>query len=192
MNFLFNFAKAIKNNFNWYLLNSKLKKVKLLVLDVDGVLTNGELLINERGEVIKKFNVKDGLGIKLIKESGIQLALISGADHKSTIFRANQLGIDNYYIGVKDKKKVLRSLKKKLNIDTTQVAYLGDDLNDLVVKNQVGLFFVPKDASKHLIKHADLCLMNKGGEGAVRELCERLLDKKFHKYKNDGWAERNE
>ena len=112
-------------------------QIKLLALDVDGILTDGGLYYSETGEVCKKFNVKDGKGIKLLMQSGIEVAIISANDSAATHHRANKLGIVHCFTNVEDKLRVLENLCEKLKIPLSQVAYMGDDLNDLPVLRQL-------------------------------------------------------
>lgn len=170
--------KLFFNNINWLILKRKIKAIKLVVFDVDGVLTDGKFFTNKDGEVSKSFNAKDGLGIKLIKKIGIKVAFISGANHEATLHRARQLKVDECEVGIKNKKESLFLIQKRLGIKKMETAFVGDDINDLVVKNHVGLFFAPRDASKFVLKKADICLSKNGGDGAARELCEKLFSYK--------------
>ena len=162
-----------------FFLKKKLSLIKLIVLDVDGVLTDGNLYIDSNGNEIKKFNVKDGLGIKLLQEANIIIALISGGKPDSTIHRLEKLKIKHYFFEVKNKLKILIDLKKELNLHDSEVLYVGDDLNDLTVKNNVSLLVGTRDANIQFKKKCDLILNNEGGGNAVREIAERLLKDKF-------------
>ncbi len=177
----------------WLLQNNKLKKIKLLVLDVDGVLTNGGLIYGNKGDVFKVFNVKDGLGIKLLQNSGIKLALLSGGSYGATNYRANDLCIESCLTGIKDKSKAIVDLQKICKVNKSETAYIGDDLNDIVVLNSVSLLITPRDASKQVIRKAQLTLNSKGGEGAIREFSERLLKSKnkWEIYCKYGWKDTN-
>jgi len=186
---IFLFLKNFNYFFKSFLIDKKIKKIKLLVLDVDGVLTDGKLFINNDGSIFKSFDVKDGLGIKILQKIGIRVAFISGANHKATIHRANHLEVDECHIGIKDKKKCLRKVQKKYGLGKIQTAYIGDDMNDIVVKRNVALFFAPSDASEATKNIADLCLIRKGGCGVVREVSELIL-KRYKIWKlisKDGW-----
>ena len=174
-------------------IRNKLKSIRLLVLDVDGVLTDGQIYIDSNGDEIKKFNVKDGLGIKLMQESNIEVAWVSGGNPKSAIHRAEKLKIKNCFFDVKDKKKIVINLIKIMKLDKDQVLYVGDDLNDLCVKNVVGIFATPKDAINSVKNQADLVLSKNGGNGAIREVAEILLNTKqnYKKILMDGWINKN-
>ena len=151
-------------------------QVKLLALDVDGILTDGGLYYTENGEVCKKFNVKDGKGIKLLMESGIEVAIISANDSAATLYRAQKLGIVNCFTGVEDKLMVLKNLCQKLNLSLSQVAYMGDDLNDLPVLKAVGLPLTVADAIPENQATAAYITKLSGGQGAVREVCNLLVN----------------
>lgn len=159
-------------------------QVRLLALDVDGILTDGGLYYTESGEVCKKFNVKDGKGIKLLMQSGVEVAIISANDSAATLHRANKLGIENCFTGVKDKLEVLENLCQKLNISLSQVAYMGDDLNDLPVLKAVGLPLTVADAIPENQATAAHVTKLSGGQGAVREVCNLLLNSKVEVCQN--------
>lgn len=153
----------------------RLSQVKLLVLDVDGVLTDGGLYYNERGEELKKFNVKDGQGLKLLMQSGIQVAIISASESLATDYRAKTLGIQYVFRGVEDKLATLKDLCQQLNLQATQVAHVGDDVNDLPILNWVGCPLTVADAMPMNREKAIYITHLGGGQGAVREICDLLL-----------------
>lgn len=159
----------------WKIIFKKLKQTKLLILDVDGVLTDGGLFIDSNGEIIKKFDVKDGLGIKLLQEIGIEIVFMSGGIGGCTEERAKQLGIKSCLTGVKDKYRALSNLQQQKRVTKSNTIYIGDDINDLVVKPLVNLLFAPSDASKSIMRKVDMVLSHRGGSGAVRELSEKIL-----------------
>ena len=171
-----------------------LKKIKLVVLDVDGVLTNGNIFYGQNGELIKGFNVKDGLGIKILQRNKINIALISGGKGGSTEIRAKQLEIKHCITESKDKLESLTSLQKSLNIFPEETLFLGDDINDMVVRERVRILAATADASNDLKRVSDIILTRKGGEGAVRELAEEILisQKTWDKIKENGWNDRND
>ena len=160
----------------WILNSRKIAKIKLLVFDIDGVLTNGKLLINENGDITREFNVRDGLGIQLLQENNIIVAFISGCEGKSTLKRAAMLGISNCLISIKNKKIALRKLQNELNILPSNTAFVGDDINDLVVKEDVSLLIGTKDSSPQFSINADLLLKSCGGMGIAREISDRILN----------------
>ena len=115
----------------WWLLQRRLRSIQLLVLDVDGVLTDGGLWLDAKGNLSKRFDVRDGLGIRLLQQEGLQIAFLSGGLGGATEARALQLGIKHCLVGIKDKPSALRTLQKQLGVSTAQTAFVGDDLNDL-------------------------------------------------------------
>ena len=156
-------------------LHSRLSQVKLLALDVDGVLTDGGLYYTETGEELKKFNVKDGLGIKLLMRSGIEVAIISVNSSSATIHRAKKLGIQHCFVGIEDKLVILQNLCETLDISLEQVAYVGDDLTDIPVLQSIGCPVTVADAIPENLKYSIYTTKMPGGKGAVREICELLL-----------------
>lgn len=154
---------------------SRLSQVKLLALDVDGVLTDGGLYYTETGEVLRKFNIKDGQGIKLVKQAGIEVAIITAKSAASTLQRAKDLGINHTYLGIEDKLSTLKILCDKLKISLAQVAYVGDDINDLEVLQAVGCPLTVADAMPTNQNLAIYVTKLAGGQGAVREICEMLI-----------------
>ncbi|GAP97603.1 KdsC family phosphatase [Leptolyngbya sp. NIES-2104] len=157
-------------------LRSRLAQIKLLALDVDGTLTDGGLYFTNSGDEFKKFNVKDGQGMKLVMEAGIQIAILSASSSTATIHRAKKLGISHVYVGVEDKLTILRSLCDQLGIDFSQVAYVGDDVNDLPILEAVGCPLTVADAVKAAKQAAIYITEKAGGQGAVREICDLLLE----------------
>lgn len=149
--------------------------IKLLVLDVDGIMTDGGLYYTESGEIIKKFNVKDGLGIKRLMNHGIAVAIISANSSEATLHRANRLDVEHVFINVKDKLKVLKDLCDRLQIPLSQVASMGDDLSDLPVMKAIGYPMTVADAMPVNIAHARFVTTKGGGQGAVREVSDHII-----------------
>ncbi len=156
-------------------LTARLASVRLLVLDVDGILTDGGLYYTESGEILKKFNVKDGLGIKRLINSGVDVAIISANSSEATLHRAQRLNVQHVFINVKDKLKTLKELCDRLNINLTQVASMGDDLSDLPVMQAVGTPMTVADAMPENIDCAVHVTQRDGGQAAVREVCDRII-----------------
>jgi len=177
-----------------FLNKEKLRRISLLVLDVDGVLTDGGLFYDSNGEILKRFDVRDGLGIKLLQENNIEIAFLSGGSSTSTISRAKHLGIKYCFCKVKNKRITIEKLMNNLNFNKKQIAYVGDDLNDLVLRNNVSLFISPANADKSVRSNSNIILKNKGGHGAVREIAELILNaqNKLEKYKKNGWLDKND
>ena len=150
--------------------------IKLLALDVDGVLTNGAIYYGNSGEELKAFNIKDGLGIKLLQKSGVTVAIITGRQSDIVQRRATELGIDAVIQGREDKLAALEELARSLGINLSECAYMGDDLPDLSAITTAGLGMTVADACTTVAVAADWQSSLAGGAGAVREACEFLLD----------------
>lgn len=155
---------------------AKLKKVKLLILDVDGVLTDNSVYIGSTGNEYKAFHIQDGFGIYLLQRAAkVKVALISGRYSKSTEFRAKELEIEMVYNGYTDKGKVLEEIKEKTNLDYTEMAYMGDDLPDLPVLKKTSVAITVDNAQAEVKKVCDYVTRNSGGQGAVREVIDLIL-----------------
>lgn len=165
-----------------------------MVFDVDGVLTDGGLWINSSGDLSKRFDVRDGLGISLLLQYGIEVAFLSGGQSGATEARAKQLGVKNCFVLVKDKRQVIVDLQRSLGISSAETIFLGDDLNDLVIKPYVSLLIATKDSCLALRKRSHLILNKKGGDGAVREIAERVLRVKGNllELEKKGWLNNND
>lgn len=150
--------------------------IKLFVTDVDGVLTDGRLLFDANGECSKFFHVHDGHGLKELLLYGIHVAVISARNDRSTVHRLNQLKIPQVFLGVPDKLATLKQLCQQLNLSFDQVAYMGDDLADLSCMQNVGFAIAPANAVKEIKQAADFVTTLAGGYGAVREICDHLLE----------------
>ena len=182
------------NELRWWLLQHRLKFIQLLVLDVDGVLTDGGLWLDAEGNLSKRFDARDGLGIRLLQHEGLHIAFLSGGQGGATEVRAQQLGVIHCLVGIKDKPAALSALQNQLGVNTAQTAFVGDDLNDLAVRPVVGLLFSPSDACKPIRQSADAVLRCRGGHGAVRELAERILQVRgrWAQLRRDGWKDGND
>jgi 3-deoxy-D-manno-octulosonate 8-phosphate phosphatase (KDO 8-P phosphatase) len=149
--------------------------IRLLALDVDGVLTDGRLQYDARGRECKVFHVRDGCGLRQIIDAGFQVALISGRQSVPVETRAEELGIQHVYLGVTDKLAVLGELTEKLRVDLASVAYVGDDVPDIGCLQAAGLAIAVADAHASLDAIVDWHTHLGGGQGAVREVCDLLL-----------------
>lgn len=157
-------------------LKSKIERIKLLVLDVDGVMTDGGMYYTESGDQIKKYNTKDGMGIMKAQEKGLICGIISSAfTDKMVLNRAEVLKIEHVYVGREQKITVLKQWCEALSITLDQVAIIGDDINDLSVMREVGLRACPKDAVQEVKKEVDIVLTKNGGTGVVREFIDNFL-----------------
>jgi len=149
--------------------------IKLLVLDVDGCMTNGYITFDENGIESKSFNVKDGLGITTWIKIGGEVAIITGRSSKIVQRRAKELGIVHLYQGVKNKKEVLQTIITALNITPQEVAVIGDDLNDIGMIRLAGRSFAPANATDVVKREVETVLSKNGGEGAVREMIDIIV-----------------
>lgn len=158
---------------------SKLKSIKLLILDVDGVMTNGGMYFAESGDQYKKYNAKDGMAIMALHNTGILTGIISSGFKLEVVkSRADLLKIDRLYVGREPKMNILKEWCEELNIELSEVGMIGDDINDLEVMKSIGFSAAPSDAVPVIKKHVDLVLSKRGGDACVREFIDHyLLDK---------------
>ena len=159
-------------------MRTKLAKIELLLLDVDGVLTDGNITYSDSGEQIKSFNSKDGLGMRLLMDAGIDVGIITGRKSKALEHRCENLGITLLFDNIKDKSTALDKIISRTGISAKKIAFAGDDLIDLPVLKRVGVSFCVQDASLDIQNHCDIITNQKGGHGAVREICENILKAK--------------
>ncbi len=155
-------------------------RVRLLVLDVDGVLTDGRLYYGARGEALKVFHVHDGLGLKLLAAAGVTVAVISGRRSGMTARRCRELGVRQLQQGVEDKLAAFRRLRARLKVPAAQCACVGDDSPDVPLMREVGLSFAVADAHPEARAAAGVITRLAGGMGAVREVCDYLLEARRH------------
>ena len=152
-----------------------LEDIKLLIMDVDGVLTDGTISVSSDGSETKHFNVRDWTGIKYLQRMGIETALVSGNTSEAVSQRAEYIGIREVHQGAKDKLPVVRDIIKRVGLKREEVAYVGDDLTDIPPTREVGWSVAVADAHEELKSHCDHVTMSPGGRGAVRELAEMIL-----------------
>lgn len=150
--------------------------IKLVVLDVDGCLSDGKITYTQDGIESKSFNIKDGLGISTWVKIGNHAAIITGRDSKIVERRAKELGIQHVFQGIKDKDRVLKELVGSLGLEFNEVGAIGDDLNDFNMLNMAGRSFTPKNGVKEIKELVDTVLSYDGGDGAVREMIDILVD----------------
>lgn len=150
--------------------------IKLVIFDVDGVLTDGGIHIAGDGSEHKIFNSRDGHGMKMLQNTGVEIAIISGRVSQAVLHRMASLGIEHVYQGCQEKLPVFQGLIKKLNLDPNQVAYAGDDVVDLPIMREVGLAIAVQDAHEWVIKHAHWQTSHGGGRGAARDVCELIME----------------
>ena len=154
---------------------AKAKHIRLAIFDVDGVLTDGALYLTDAGEEIKAYNSLDGHGMKMLRESGVELAIITGRTSRSVKLRAANLGIDLLYQGVTDKAQAFGQLLAARALDAAAAAYMGDDVVDLPVLTRCGLALCVPHAPLIVRQHADYVTQAQGGRGAAREVCELIM-----------------
>ena len=153
----------------------KLEQIKMLALDVDGTLTSGDLVYTANGEFIKTFNVKDGLGLKLLQEKGIIVAVISARKSPIVEYRIKELGVRFLYQGIEDKHNLVDGLTSQFMLYWNNIAYMGDDLTDMPLLEKVGFAACPSDAVEEVISVSHYVTQQPGGKGAVREVADMIL-----------------
>jgi len=156
-------------------IEEKLKQIRLVIFDVDGVLTDGSLIMGDDGLEYKAFNAKDGHGMRMLQDSGVEIGIISARSSMVVTNRMRSLGIKHVYQGQRDKLKAFTDLKKKLKLKSDQIAYVGDDLLDLCIMRKVGLSIAVQDATEAVVDQADWQTTAPGGKGAAREVCEQIM-----------------
>ena len=161
-------------------MSGDLSRIKLLLLDVDGVMTDGRIIYDSDGGESKAFDVKDGHGLKLVQRAGIQVGIITGRQSTIVDRRATELGIELVYQGAKDKQLPFREILQRLALEPGEVAYAGDDIVDLPVMRQVGFAATVADAMDEVKAAAHMVTRRAGGRGAVREICDHLLKESGH------------
>ncbi len=152
-----------------------MKKIKALLCDVDGTLTDNSLYYNKNGEELKRFSAKDGMGIVLLQKQGIAVWIISGISSKPVRARMKDLGVKEVHTGIDDKITLMKDLCKKHNVNLEEVAYMGDDINDLECMKIAGTTAVPNDAEDSVKEIADYTMQRNGGYGAVRDFCNMII-----------------
>ena len=156
-------------------LNEKIRAVNLLVLDVDGVMTDGKIIIDDTGREIKNFDVKDGHGIKILMRYGIDVVLLTGRRSVVVEHRAKDLGIGEVHQGILNKLEIFEEIIRRRSLRYENVAFIGDDIVDVPLLKRVGFSVAVADASEDVKKCVDYITKNRGGNGAVREVCELIL-----------------
>ena len=156
-------------------LRERASRVRMLILDVDGVLTDGKLYFDSNGHEMKAFNTRDGMGIKALQRSGIEVAIITGRKSNAVAQRMSQLGVQHVYQGREDKLTAFQDLMEKTGLDADQVCFAGDDWIDMPVLLRVGLAVSVADAEERVKDLAHWITQRDGGNGAVREICNLIL-----------------
>ncbi len=157
----------------------RLRRIRALVLDVDGVLTDGGMYYGPAGEALKKFHTRDGMGLRLVREAGIRVAFITGEETEIVLRRAEKLKVTDVFTGVEDKRAALEGFLASHGLRAEEAAYVGDDLNDLPALKAAGVAIAVADAAPQVRRAADWVTSRPGGHGAVREVCDALIALKF-------------
>jgi 3-deoxy-D-manno-octulosonate 8-phosphate phosphatase (KDO 8-P phosphatase) len=157
------------------MLMSRAKLVKLMAFDVDGVMTDGGLYLSDSGEEFKRFNSLDGHGVKMLRASGVEVAIITGRTSRCVELRAQNLGIQHVYQGIERKLDAMVDLLNKLKLSRDAAAYMGDDVVDLCVMRQVGLSICVPESPRLVRENSSYVTKRSGGHGAVREACELIM-----------------
>ena len=153
----------------------KLIKIKNFVFDVDGVFTDGSIIVDNSGNELRVFNTRDGIAVKLATDLGYNFCVISGGKNEGVRKRLNRLGIKNVYLGVNNKMEVFKSFMNDNNLKTSETMFMGDDIPDIQILKMVGLSCCPNDAAKEVRELVDYISIKKGGEGCVRDIIEQIL-----------------
>lgn len=156
-------------------LSQRARQVRLALFDVDGVMTDGTLFVSGQGESFKPFNILDGLGLKLLKSSGVATGILTGRSSAAVSARAGELEIDHLIQGANDKLRAYIDLQQQLGLDDEQICYMGDDLPDLPVLRRCGLALSPPGAVDEVRSEVHFVTRTRGGKGAVREACELIM-----------------
>jgi len=166
-------------------ITSKLKNIKIILTDVDGVLTDGGMYYSSSGDAMKKFHVKDGMGVSLLKKNGIPTVIIT--KEKTAIVKkwASKMPIAKLYDGIIKKEDIIEKISKEFKVKPFEMAFIGDDVNDINLLKSVGFSAMPNDGIKQLKKICDYQCRTTGGNGVLREIAELIFEKKFlNKYKS--------
>jgi YrbI family 3-deoxy-D-manno-octulosonate 8-phosphate phosphatase len=162
-------------NLEEHALKERLANIKMLVMDVDGTMTDGSMYYSKEGDVAKRFYVRDGMGVQLVQAANIRTVIITSEATLIVEPRAKKLGIHHVIVGCKNKSSALKDLVRKEGIELRQVAYIGDDINDEAAMRLVGVACAPSDAHPIILEIAHLVLPSPGGRGAIRDLCDHIL-----------------
>ena len=162
------------------IIRKKCNLIKLILTDVDGVLTDGGMYYSEKGESLKKFHTRDGMGVELLREKNIPVVLVTREKSKIVLSRAKKLRIKDSFVGIMKKELLLPKICKKYGVNENEIAYIGDDLNDLEIMTKVGFTACPNDAVIKIKKNSDyVCKLN-GGKGVLREVADLVIQFKNH------------
>lgn len=159
-------------------LKKKCNEIKVVLTDVDGVLTDGGMYYSEKGELLKKFNTRDGMAVELLRNNNIPVIFITKEKSKIVLSRAKKLKIQDIFIGIEKKELLLTEICKKYHVEKNNLVYIGDDINDLNIMKQVGFSASPNNAISTIKKNSDYVCKSKGGEGVLREIADLIISHK--------------
>ena len=164
-------------------LREKIKKIKLIATDVDGVLTDGGMYYSSKGDILKKFQAIDGMAVSILKRNIIPTVIITKEKNQIVKRWSTKMNIDKLFDGIKNKEKIIPKLCKLYSLSENNIAYIGDDVNDLEILKRIGFSVTPKDGNLEVKKIVDYTCKNRGGEGVLREICDLVISAKFGKKK---------
>ena len=159
----------------------RIKKIKLIATDVDGVLTDGGMYYSSKGDILKKFHARDGMAVSILKKNTIPTVIITKERNQIVKKWSSKMNIDKLFDGVKNKEEIVSKLCKSYGLSENNIAYIGDDVNDLEILKKTGFTATPKDGNLEVKKIADYICKNCGGEGVLREICDLIISIKFGK-----------
>ena len=162
-------------------MRKRIKKIKLIATDVDGVLTDGGMYYSSKGDVLKKFHARDGMAVSILKKNTIPTVIITKERNQIVKKWSSKMNIDKLFDGVKNKEEVVSKLCKSYGLSENNIAYIGDDVNDLEILKKTGFAATPKDGNLEVKKIVDYICKNRGGEGVLREICDLIISIKFGK-----------
>jgi len=162
-------------------LKEKIKKIKLIATDVDGVLTDGGMYYSSKGDTLKKFQAIDGMAVSILKRNTIPTVIITKERNQIVKQWSSKMNIDRLFDGIKNKEKLVPKLCKLYSLSENNIAYIGDDVNDLEILKRVGFSITPKDGNLEVKKIVDCICKSSGGEGVLREVCDLVISVKFGK-----------
>lgn len=159
---------------------ARLRTIRLCIFDVDGVLTDGGMYYGESGDEFKRFSTRDGMGLELLRATGMRVALMTRESCQIVVRRGNKLSVDKMYIGIRDKHGHLVRVEEDFKVHAREILYMGDDVNDIGIMRAVGVSACPSDAIPEVLRLADIVAAVGGGHGAVREVCDRIVEARDH------------
>ena len=162
-------------------LREKIKKIKLIATDVDGVLTDGGMYYSSKGDILKKFQAIDGMAVSILKRNIIPTVIITKEKNQIVKRWSTKMNIDKLFDGIKNKENIVPKLCKSYNLSEKNIAYIGDDVNDLEILKRIGFSVTPKDGNTEVKKIVDYTCKRCGGEGVLREICDLVTSVKFGK-----------